>query len=208
MFLLVAHVTVEQGQLIHLPIHRTYIPNKRLRSYDFAAQLKYNALVQQGTYTWIELICVFKSDNPENVCEHRGHLYGTWCDVACFWSWTAVVKVLEHREHVFACLLFLPVAASSWNALYSWHDWADSTRFTPALGGIEVPKRLLQTFDGETCLLFDDDAWQVLPASSCSEWSSESTRWRFNASAYLSLRHWKSSTHVERRVDRLLVVGG
>lgn len=113
MFLLVAHVTVEQGQIIQLPIHRTYIPNKRLRSYNFTAQLKYNALVQQGTYTWIELICVFKSDNPENVCEHRGHLYGTWCDVACFWSWTAVVKVLEHREHVFVCLFFLPVAASS-----------------------------------------------------------------------------------------------
>lgn len=158
-----------------------------------------------STYTWTELICVFKSDNPESVCEHRGHLYGTWCDAACFWSWTVVVNVSEHREHVFDFQFFLLVAVSSLNSLYSWHDCADSRRFASLLGGIEVPKCLLQTSDTETRLRLDVDAWQDLPSSSCSVGSLESTRWRFNPSAYLSFRHWNSCRHEEERgMDRLL----
>lgn len=154
-------------------------------------------------YIWTELTCIFKSDNPESVCVHRGHLYVTWCVVACFWSWTLVEKVLEHREHEFDCKFFVLLALSSLHSLYSWHDWADSRRF--ASGGIEVPKRLLQSSNTETRLLLDVDGWHVLSSSYCPVGPLESTRWRFNPSAYLSFRRWKSCRHDEGWVIDLLL---
>lgn len=66
----------------------------------------------------------------------------------------------------------------------------------------EAPAAVVQHLNA---LLLDVDGWHVLSSSYCPVGPLESTRWRFNPSAYLSFRRWKSCRHDEGWVIDLLL---